>query len=80
MQGGEARVRHVVDEISTVVSARTAHFQFILTGRNRHFRVSRPQIQPHPPAAPITNFSRSATIAITRLDPRSDWEACAGSS
>lgn len=53
VQGGEARVRHVVDEISAVVSARTAHFQFILTGRNRHFRVSRPQIQPHPPGAPI---------------------------
>jgi len=53
VQGGEARVGHVVDEISAVVSARTAHFQFILTGRNRHFRVSRPRTQPHPAGASI---------------------------
>ena len=36
MQRGQARVRRVVDEIGTVVSARVAHFQFILTQRRHH--------------------------------------------
>lgn len=80
VQGGEAWVRHVVDEISTIVSARTAHFQFILTGCNRHFRVSRPQIQPHPPGgAPITTFLIQRW-SIIWSDYRSDQETCTGSS
>lgn len=46
VQGGEARVCYVVDEIGAVVSARTAHFQFILTRHHRHFRPPSTHMRP----------------------------------
>lgn len=66
VQRSQARVRHVVDEIGAVVSARAAHFQFILTRHHRHFRVRRVHV--HRPARLLSPPDRCARSVSTAMD------------